>query len=185
MRQLTILVDMDDTIENLTEAWIRYANARFGTDVDPQSVRTWDPSEAFVTVPHRAMYDLVLEEDLYRTVRPIPGAAEALLRLTEQGHRVYIVTNTEYQIARVKMEEVLFRYFPFLTWDQVIFCTKKQMIRGDVLIDDAPQNLLGGDYEKILFSAPHNTDFDAEAHGMTRVRGWDEAYAAVRALTEK
>ena len=28
MRHLTILVDMDDTIENLAEAWVDYLNAR-------------------------------------------------------------------------------------------------------------------------------------------------------------
>lgn len=31
MRHLTILVDMDDTIENLAEAWVDYLNARHQT----------------------------------------------------------------------------------------------------------------------------------------------------------
>ena len=35
-----------------------------------------------------------------------------------------------------KMDDLLFKYFPFLDWDHVIVTSKKQMIRGDVLIDD-------------------------------------------------
>ena len=46
--------------------------------------------------------------------------------------------------------------------------------RGDVLIDDGIHNLEGGDYMKILFSAPHNRNYDAEKNGMIRVRTWDE-----------
>ena len=43
-----------------------------------------------------------------------------------------------------------------------------------MLIDDGIHNLEGGAYKKILFTAAHNRDYDAEAHGMTRVHGWDE-----------
>lgn len=34
MRHLTILVDMDDTIENLAEAWVAYLNARHQTSTN-------------------------------------------------------------------------------------------------------------------------------------------------------
>ena len=48
------------------------------------------------------------------------------------------------------------------------------MIRGDVLIDDGIHNLEGGDYVKILMTAPHNRNYDAEANGMIRVHNWEE-----------
>ena len=72
------------------------------------------------------------------------------------------------------MTECLFRLFPFLSWDRVIVTRRKQLIRGDVLIDDGIHNLEGGDYTKILFTAPYNRDYDAEANGMIRVKNWDE-----------
>lgn len=43
-----------------------------------------------------------------------------------------------------------------------------------MLIDDGIHNLEGGDYKKILFTAAHNRNYDAEANGMIRVRNWDE-----------
>lgn len=125
MRHLTILVDMDDTIENLAEAWVAYLNAR---------------------------------------------------------HPVLIVTTSNYQTLAAKMEQVLFHYFPFLTWNDVIITAHKQLIKGDVLVDDGIHNLEGGDYFKILMTAPHNRNYDADKNGMYRVSSWSETYSAIQAL---
>ena len=61
----------------------------------------------------------------------------------------------------------------------MIITGRKQMIRGDVLIDDGIHNLEGGQYRKILFTAPHNRFYDAEANGMTRVTTWEEVVAII------
>ena len=47
------------------------------------------------------------------------------------------------------------------------------MIDGDVIIDDAPHNLVGGNYRKILMDAPHNKWFDCDKHNVYRVDDWD------------
>ena len=179
---MIILVDMDDTIENLTEAWINYANKRFGTAVNAADITTWDPSEAFPTVSHEKMYALLLEDELYETVEPFEDAALYLQKLIADGHEVFIVTNSPYQVMKAKMEKVLFRHFPFIDWKHVIITGSKPLIKGDVLIDDGVHNLLGGDYAKLLFTAPHNRSFDAEGNGMVRVNCWREVYIAVTEL---
>ena len=50
MRHLTILVDMDDTIENLAEAWVAYLNARHQTSTNLSDITDWDISKAFPIV---------------------------------------------------------------------------------------------------------------------------------------
>ena len=56
------------------------------------------------------------------------------------------------------------------------------MIRGDVLIDDGVHNLEGGAYAKILMTAPHNRNYDAEGNGMVRVHNWTQVEEAVRKI---
>ena len=112
------------------------------------------------------------------------GAAEALKHFMNAGHEVFIVTATEPEHVEEKMNGLLFRYFPFLSWDQVIITRKKQQIRGDVLIDDGIHNLEGGEYRKILFTAPHNRFYDAEANGMIRVSTWAEAVRVIDRFSE-
>ena len=55
---------------------------------------------------------------------------------------------------------------------KTVLTADKRLVRGDVLIDDGVQNLVGGDYEKLLYTQPHNRAFDAAAAGMTRVNDW-------------
>ncbi|MBO7361077.1 MAG: hypothetical protein J6V48_08105 [Clostridia bacterium] len=179
---MRILVDMDDTIERLLDAWLKVANERYGTDVAYDDVRSWNVTEAFPGLTPEQIYGLPKEPGFWKNVKPMPGAPEALKRFIDAGHEVYVVTATQFCVVPEKMTEVLFRYFPFLTQKQVIITYNKQMIKGDVLIDDGPHNLEGGDYIKILMTAPHNRSYDAEAHGMIRVGSWPEIESVIEKL---
>ena len=179
---MTILVDMDDTIELLLAAIVERANEKFGQQVTLDQITSWDMSEPYTGVDKKQMLAITYESGFWRSVKPVPGAAEALRHFMDEGHEVYIVTATEIDNAEEKMKDLLFRYFPFISWDHVIITCRKQMIRGDVLIDDGIHNLEGGDYRKILFTAPHNRLYDAEANGMIRVDTWDEAVRVVDSM---
>ena len=176
---MTVLVDMDDVMETLVAGWVEYLNDRFGTRVDPKDVHDWNMSLAFPMLTHEQVYSAETDDALWDYVKPMPGAAEALLKMREDGHEIYVVTAAHYASLRAKMEKVLFSYFPFLDWAHVIVTRNKHLIKGDVLIDDGPHNMAGGDYKKILFDAGHNRLFDESSVGAVRVRGWDEAYREV------
>ncbi len=185
MRKLTVMVDMDDTIENLKAIWIDRLNARYGYQVDPESVIEWNIAKSYPGLTREQVYDVVLEADLYDVMEPLPGAVEALRKIQEDGHRLLIVTTTNYEIVPAKMTRFLFKYFPFIDWHDVILTHYKPLLKGDVLIDDGIHNLEGADYVKVLFSASHNRLYDAEANGMIRVDNWTEAYEVVRKLAEE
>jgi len=179
MKRLTVLVDMDDTIEGLLNVWVSWINRFYGTNVNPDDIRQWDISQAFPELTKEQVYAPLLCDELWYSVKPFDGASDALQQLIADGHKVFIVTNSAYETLRVKMDAVLFGYFPFLTWNDVIITSCKQMIRGDVLVDDGVHNLEGGDYLKVLMDAPHNRDYDADGNGMYRVTDWEEAYSVI------
>ena len=171
---MTILVDMDDTIEQLLKAWVDRANKKFGRNVTLDEITDWNVAFPFPGIPKQEVYDVISEPGFWKTVDPMPGAVEALEHFSREGHEVFIVTATEIGHVEEKMKGLLFRYFPFITWRQVIITSRKQMVRGDVLIDDGIHNLEGGSYRKILFTAPHNRHYDAEANGMIRADTWEQ-----------
>lgn len=179
MKSLTVLVDMDDTITDLLGAWIAMLNRRHGTNVMPGDVQQWDIAKSFPSLTKEQVFDPLLCDSLWHYVRPKEGAVETLERFIQEGHRVYIVTASTYETLRTKMDVVLFHYFPFLSWDNVIITSNKQMIKGDVLIDDGVHNLVGGEYVGLLMDAPRNHGFDTEGNGMIRVNSWAEVYAEV------
>ena len=180
---MIILIDMDDTIEQLLKAWLRGVNERYGYSVRYEEVTTWDVSAPYDGLTREQVYAIPDEPGFWAKVEPIEGAAEAIRRFMDEGHEVYIVTATPYISVAEKMDDLLFRWFPFITWDQVIIAKRKQLIRGDVLIDDGVHNLEGGDYVKILMTAPHNRDYDAEGNGMIRVDSWKEVEDVIDGLS--
>lgn len=182
---MRILVDMDDTIELLLEAWIDAANEKFGTNVCCEDITDWDVSRAFEGVGHDEVYNIISDDEFWKRVKPMPGAPEALKRFIDAGHEVYVVTVTPHEQVKSKMENVLFKYFPFIDWSHVIITSKKQLLKADILIDDGFHNLTGGDYHKILVDAPYNRDFDECSEGMIRVYNWDEIEKAVEDYAEK
>lgn len=182
MRRLTILVDMDDTIEYLLFSWVDCLNKRYGLSVKYGDIHEWDMRTSFPTLTAEQVYAPLVEDDFWMTVKPIPDAEMVLKWAIEQGHSIYIVTASYYKSIKAKMENVLFRHFPFLSWENVIITHNKQMIHGDILIDDAPHNLENGDYIKLLMTANHNRSYNASANGMVRVNDWLDVQSCIVAV---
>lgn len=176
---MTILIDMDDVLENLSFAWVEWLNNEYGTEVEWNSTRDWDMSKSFPDLTPAQIYSPLYDDDFWQTVKPIDGAADVLKKLIDDGHQLYVVTTSNYTTLKTKMDDVLFKFYPFLDWNNVIVTANKQMIRGDVLIDDGPHNLMGGEYKKILMDAPHNRDFKEWFYGINRVHSWEEVYTLI------
>lgn len=173
-KPLTIFVDMDGTIELLLAAWLPRLNEKYHRNLTLDDIHDWNIGLAYEGLTEEEIMAPTFDDTIWSEIQPIPDAAEVLQRLKAKGHHIYIVTATPYQSIRAKMDDLLFRYFPFLSWNDVIIMQRKQLLTGDVMIDDAVHNLEGGNYKKILFDAPYNRDYDAEANGMMRVKGWLE-----------
>ena len=182
---MVILVDMDDVLEQLVEAMVKYNNMHYGTNVRACDVVEWNLARAFPSLTREMVYSPEYDEDFWATVEPMPDADKVLRRLIDDGHEIYVVTASTYETLKQKMDDLLFRWFPFLDWDHVIVTANKHMINGDVLIDDGPHNLTGGNYRKLLFDRPHNRSFDEKSVNAVRVYDWDGIYEQICLMDEK
>lgn len=180
---MTILLDADGVLENLTEEWVALLNEKYGTSVAYDDVTDWDMTKSFPTLTYEQVYGVEIEEALYLRLKPLEGAVESVNRLLDEGHEVFVVTSTPYQIIPFKMENVIFRYFPRLNWENIIITYRKQLIKGDVLVDDGFHNLVDGAYHKLLMDAPYNRQYDAAANGMIRVYNWKEINEQLERIT--
>ena len=179
MKSLTILVDMDDTIENLLDSWLHMLNVEYGCHVTPDAVTEWNIWESYPELTQYQVYAPLFREELWKDVKPKWDAVEYLKTLKDDGHEIYITTSSNFRTIYSKIRSILYRYFPYIDDDHVIVAAKKQMIRGDVMVDDGPHNLEGGDYIRILMNAPHNRSYNAEEHGMIRAFSWREIYGII------
>lgn len=171
---MTILVDMDEVLERMIDTWVSWLNAKFGTTVKYDDITKWDIEQFFPGVPETEVYAPLRCDEFWDDIKPRDGAVNAIRRLIDRGHEVYVLTNSHYKSLASKMENVLFKYFPFLTWDNVIIAANKQMVWGDILVDDALHNLIGGHYFKILMDAPYNRSVNDREYDLHRAYNWDD-----------
>lgn len=184
-KDITILVDIDDTIENLLQAWICWLNAQYDQHVNWWEVNDWDISKFYPGLTKAQVFEPLHQETFWYRVLPKYDATVYLRRLFDEGFDIYLCTSTDYRNVKPKYEAIIKTYFPYIHWSKVIVASNKQMIKADYLIDDGPHNLIGGSYKKILFSAPHNMDFDAEGNDMYRVTNWYSIYWLIHDLEDE
>ena len=182
---ITILIDIDDTVEDLLGAWCKCLNEKYNLSVHPEEVTDWDIAKFFPTLTKEQVFEPLHTEHFWKTVEPKDEAVKYVKQLIDDGFNVYLCTTTDYRNVKPKFEYIIMKHFPFISWQQVIVAGRKQMIKADFLIDDGVHNQEGGDYIKILVSTPHNRGYDAKANGMVRSENWKFTYDTVISLAKK
>lgn len=179
-KNIKILIDMDDTLEDLLESWVAELNKMYGTNVNHEDIDDWDIGLFFPNLTRFQIFEPLFTCDFWDSVKPKEGAVKYVKKLKDDGFQVYVCTNTNYKTLKDKMDKVLFKYFDFLSWNDVIVTTNKQMVDADFLIDDGVHNLLGGKYKGILMDAPHNRKFNEREYNIFRAKNWQEVYAYIK-----
>lgn len=176
-----ILVDMDDTIEDFSSVWIESLNKIYGGNYSTDDIHDWEISNIYPNLTKQEKLEPLHKSGFWKKVKPLPGAVEYLKKLQDEGFDVFIVTATDYRTVKAKVEHVLNRYFPFIDSRHFITTHYKSLLKADILVDDHIQNLVYGDYEKILFTANHNKDFDDvfPRTNIYRVDNWEECYIMI------
>lgn len=185
MNEVIVLVDMDDVMCNFVEALCNWLNKEHGTSVVVDDITEWELRKFFPGLSIDEIFNPTHTEEFWKTVTPIEGAPETIRKLIHEGFKVYICTSSDYRTVKHKFDWVLKKYFPYISWRQVIITKEKGMIRGDILIDDGVHNLEGTNFEKILMSAPSNQSYDAEKNGMKRANSWNDIYNIVHKYSER
>ena len=115
MYRLTVLVDLDDTIEDLLGAWVGELNKRFGTCVGYNDIASWEIGSYFPNLTENQIYSPLLEGEFWEKVKIKPGAKEYIERLIDDGHKVVVVTASHPDTISHKLNKVLFKNLPFLS----------------------------------------------------------------------
>jgi 5'-nucleotidase len=191
-RQPVVLVDMDDVLVDYGTALYE----RFVADNPGQPIKRPEERDSFdlfggETEDHKArLFEAMNHPDLYASLKPLPGAFDALHTMISLGINVRICTApwaTNPTCASQKLtqlEELGGKFFA----NRAIISKDKTFVFGDLLIDDRSgvTGAVPPAWKQLLFTQPHNRlDFS-----LPRLAGWDRWEATVLpmladVLTEK
>lgn len=186
MNKLTINIDIDNVLNNLNQVWVQALNKQYSLNYQLSDIKQWDMQKTYTTLTKKQIFEPLLDDRLWRNLKPIKGSQQILNTLNNK-YNVKIVTASYYKTIKVKAEW-LKRYYPFLTWEQVVITKDKQSVKCDICVDDAIHNVTNADYIGLLFNYPWNESFN-EAHYFNnyiyRVHNWQDIYDSIECINEE
>lgn len=152
-----LAVDIDNTIWDLVSPWIDLYNRSYDDNVKREDITRYD----FFTITSKASKEEILNflstEEIWQSVEPYKESYEYLEKLNNE-YELYIVTNTSYKTPKAKFDR-LFSLFPFLSEDQLVIISNKQLLNIDIMVDDCIDHLQGGKFIKFLIDEPYNRSY--------------------------
>lgn len=182
-RPLKILFDFDDVLNDLSKKWIAELNRRYHQSVSWEELTDFDLTKAFPKLSAYQIFLPYLEGTVYLDINPVREAQQLVEELSAE-HELYVATLNLLGLNAVDLYEYLWNgetthcvdyllqflaeYYPQISHKNLLLVGKKEMLRGDVLIDDNPDYLMRFDGLRILLDKPYNKSFDESAHGIRR-----------------
>lgn len=182
MRPLTIGIDVDEVLAQLHAPWIKWGNARFGTDYT--EFTHWDaPTDWWGKEAYEFLTPEIYREDwstgVRAIVKPDPGGYAMVRTLRTLGYRIAFVSSCTPNSAHAKVSWL--SYWRFMRpEDSFSEMSDKSQAPCDILVDDGVHNCLAfGKHRSIIVSRPHNWRNFGLTH---RVHYLDEIPARIRRI---
>ena len=170
MERKRLLIDMDHVMADITSQFIKWYSDATGTEINRDDL-VGKPEDLAFPQPD-LIRNFLYMPGFFRTAPVMTGSREVVRELNAL-YDIYIVSAAlEFPQSLIEKYEWLSEHFPFLGWQQIVFCGSKKAIVGDYMIDDHLKNLNHFTGEKILFSATHN--IGTHINGYKRVNDWEE-----------
>jgi len=162
-----IALDIDGVVADLHSEWYRRYNEEYHDNLTRERVVTWNTHLYVKPECGKRIYDYLLDDDLYRSVQPIRGAAGGVAALRRLGHTVFFTTACGYAggtmvdqkgewLIRHGLVEKTYRRVPI----EMVVVEDKCLVDADLLIDDRGETVAQWVNQKrrpaILFEYPHN-----------------------------
>lgn len=176
-----IMIDMDDVICDVD--FLSIINQFLKSNYKKEDLKSYYMQDLIPKERYSEWQEFFLTVNIYDTATFIPNAYEVMEKLSKK-YELYIATayifkdNEHYSAYSLKNKfEWLYENIPFISPDNYIFTTNKEIINCDIKIDDRLLNLSGDARIKMLFTAHHNkavTEKELRENGAIRVNGWRE-----------
>jgi 5'-nucleotidase len=162
-----ISVDMDGVLANVYSQFMMQYEAESGMEKALIEITGKPEYEAF---PNVLKY--VNSQGFFRNAPVIKDSQRILERLNDH-YKIFVVSAAmEFPNSLIEKKIWLNEHFPFIRWQQMVFCGSKEIIKTDIMIDDHFKNLDPFTGDTILFTQPHNELANPGRH--KRVDSWKE-----------
>lgn len=167
-KKLVVILDWDNVMAPCTELACQKSTAR-GYPVDVKEVTMY----SFKNLPEdisKMLMDIFDEPDFFDDQAPYPGAVEMVDELLDAGHEVVISSAMKPGLMGIRSSQIA-AFLPRLDPKNIMLGSRKDLLRGDLLLDDALYNIETSPARyPVVFNQPWNKD----SEGYIRVSKYKE-----------
>jgi hypothetical protein len=191
-KEFVLGVDLDGVVADYENGFREFIAKK--KNIEPSSIPSatnWSFSQSGWPIADEREYlelhrEAVAKERLYANLKPISGASEALWALSDAGIRIRIVTHRlviNFSHAPAVTDTVSFLDQHNIPYRDLTFVKDKADVGTDLLIDDAPHNIINlraakGEESAMVFDQPYNRDIAG-----LRAHSWGDVVAEVSKRT--
>jgi len=159
---VVIAFDVDGVLNDLHTPWVKLYNKLSGDTLKVESIFDYDIRKFVLPSWKNKILELLNTPGLFLHAPIAEGAVEVVKKLLDAGHEVIFVSafNPFYQSAPEKGQWLEEHFSGIMTvGENIFFCSKKYLVKFDILIDDSPKNLelLSMKQMGILWNQPWNS----------------------------
>jgi 5'-nucleotidase len=162
-----ILVDMDGVLADVYSRFFDLHEKESGKRIVIQNIIGLKEEDAFPN-----LLNWVNTPGFFRVMPVMADSQRILKRLNSKYEIIVISMATEFPISLTDKQLWLEEHYPYISWKQVVFCGRKEIIKGDLMIDDHFKNLDHFTGDTLLFTQPHNMNITETRH--RRIESWIE-----------
>jgi 5'(3')-deoxyribonucleotidase len=157
---LKIGIDIDSTLNTLDVEWAAWVRENGDPNFYPESILTWD-THKYTTIGKK-VYDYLHIDGAFRNLGIRPFAQSVVHKLHLAGHEILVVSSCDPAKSWAEKYEWVGEHFPFIQKKNRIACSRKGLLKLDVLIDDGPHNFDEFEGLAIVMDQPWNRQYDGE-----------------------
>lgn len=165
---MIIALDCDGILSDLMPYWLSFYNREYGDSLTARDCLSWDTHTVVRPECGTRIYNYLKEPGFFRNVPLIPGSVDGVRRLCEASHDIVVVTDTPAE-GVVDRLAWLREHFPCIPPKNYAITRRKDLIVADLLVDDAPHNILMAKCPAVVFDHPYNQHVPGP-----RVRDWSQ-----------
>ena len=171
MKKLTVILDYDDVLVDCNGYAVEKLNKEIGSHYSIYDITAWGPLGN--DLDKRLKY--FSDPNFVATMPVLAGAKEFVAELTKIAETL-IMTSVEYQCAGARYSHVL-ENFKEINPGNIIIGNRKDMIKGDLILDDGHHNLANS---KIAYPVLFQKPWNFSKTGILSVNGYDAFLQLVR-----
>ena len=182
---MIIACDIDNCLNNLQESVVNLFNSRHGTNYNLNNFTEYNVENILSVKEATIMKAMYGEDGIYSNVRPLQGAHDALQKLLNDGHSVYLVTDAIPSTYEEKIKWIK-HFFPFIDDAHIVAMKHKHLFKCDIMIEDNVQNLISGvHYHRICLDYPWNRNVTDYVYDIYRCSNWKQIVDVVNKINNE